>query len=254
MRKLILVGLVVVVALFVFRKTELGSLLRVWWHGGKAHLEASVPLETRIEQLKLTIADVEKRGEALRVRQSKLEVAAEDVKKEVDRLKGTAETREAEVKELISTVEKESAQVGKLATASDAQKRLDRATRDLNSTRSLLRAKKDLLDAKKQIVEASEDQRQKVRQKVTELNTEVARLEVRLVQLRNQQAESAPVDDRETAEAQRLVGLIEKALRESEKLEEIKIRDGQVSTRTDAAAQSREESLKAARKALVGDE
>ena len=47
-KKLITVGLVVLVALFVLRKTELGSLVRVWWHDGQACLESSISPETRI--------------------------------------------------------------------------------------------------------------------------------------------------------------------------------------------------------------
>jgi chromosome segregation ATPase len=257
MRKLILLGLVIVVGLVVLKKTEAGRLVRVWWHGNQAELAAAIPVETRIEQLKLTIADTEKQVRALTNKQSKLEVAHDLVKEEVEAVKTAQGKRAAEMKTLIAALDGEGEKVafdGKTVEAADLQKRLDRATRDYTSGKALLKAKEELLAARRQIVDASEEQRVQVRQKVEDLRVVVAKLEARLASVRAEQAEGTTPLDADLAESQRLVTLIETTLRENEKLQEIKARDGQVSVKPEVVSPSRAASVKAAQQALRAGE
>jgi hypothetical protein len=247
-RKLIVLALVVVVGLVVLKRTELGRLVRVWWHGSQAQLEASIPLETRIEQLKLTIADAEKQLKKLKNKQAKLEVASDLVKEEVDAVKATQTARAAKMKRLIADLD------GKVSEGSDDQKQLDRLTREYTSGKALLRAKEETYAIKKQTADEAAEQRQQLILKIADLNVLVAQMEARLAKLRSEQRENAPADAADVAEAQRLVALIDRTLRESEKEKEIDIREGQVSVKPETTQQSRAESVKAAQQALRNDE
>lgn len=257
MRKLILLGLVVVVTLVVLKRTELGRLVRAWWHGQQADLTASIPVETRIEQLKLTISDAEKQFKTLTSKQSKLEVAADVVKDELTALRTAQEKRAGEMELLITALAGEAEKVafdGKTVEAAELQRRLDRLTYAHTNGKAFVKAKEDLLAARKQIVDASEEQRVQVRQKIDDLRLVVTKLEARLASVRAEQAQTegtSPLDN-DLAEAQRLVALIETKVRENEKLQEIKARDGLISVKPDTTPPTRADSVKAARQALSG--
>lgn len=255
MRKLFLLGLVVVVALVVLKRTELGRLVRVWWHGTQTDIAAAIPVETRIDQLKLTISDAEKQFTALRNKQSKLEVAAEVVKDELKTLTAAQEKRAGAMEALIAALEGEGDKValdGKTYAASELQNRLDRLTRDHTYHATFIESRAALLVERQRLVEASERQRRQALKKIDDLRLLVVKLETRLASLRGTQTAGTSRLDNDLGEAQRLVELVDVALREGEKLEEIKARDGLLSAQPDTTTPTRTESVQAARQALAG--
>jgi len=55
LKKLVIAAIAVVVGLTVVKKTELGSLMGVWWKNAKACARKQVPVETEIERLRYEV-------------------------------------------------------------------------------------------------------------------------------------------------------------------------------------------------------
>ncbi len=253
-RKLIVVGLAVVVGLFVLKKTELGSLLRVWWGDCKSHLEASVSPETRIKQLRQEIHRVEDRLKQAARQQTRLEVSYDNLRKEVEALRSTQSQRQKDMRVMLDALEAATGFVttdGKQVDAADVQSRLDQTTRAYQNAKETLRAREEILAARKQVVDASDERIQQTRQRQQELIVVVEKLEAQLELLRLKQAENrSPVDGNDLAEAERLLGLLQTRMQEEEKFEEVNARYGLTPPRTKPTSPTLEETKNAARQAL----
>jgi len=256
-RKLIVVGLAIAVGMIVLKKTELGSLVRVWWGECRTHLDASVSPETRVKQLRQEIAQSEKRLERAAKEQSRLEVSFEALQREVDALKATQTQREKDMRAMLAALEAETKLVafdGKQVEASELQKRLDQSTRVFKTVRETVKAKEEVLAARKEVVEASDARLAQMKQRQAELVVVVEKLDAQIALLRMRQTDNkSAVKGNDFAEADRLVGLLHNALAEEAKFEEVKARHG-LAGRNEAARPSLEETKRAAREALNGDE
>jgi chromosome segregation ATPase len=258
MKKLILLGMVVVVGLIVLKKTELGSLVRVWVHDGKASLESSISPETRIKQLRNEIARVESRLKKAAVEQTRLEVSYDNLRKEVEALKVTQGQREKDMRAMLNALDADTKLVtfdGKSVDAGDLQTRLDQTTRSYKIDRETLKAREEVLAARKQVVEASDERIQSIRQRQQELVVIVEKVEAQLALLRlKQTANQCAVTGNELGEAERLLDQLNTRLQEEEKLQEVNARYGLTPARKETSRRSLEESKKAALEALDGDE
>lgn len=253
-KKLALLALVVVVGLIILKKTELGSLVRVWWHDGKAHLEASIDPETRIKQLRQELTQVEGRLKKAALEQTRLEVAFGQKQDEVEEMKKKQTQRAGDMTAMLRALEAETKLVtfdGKPIESSELQKRLEQTTRAFTATRDELKVREEILVERKQVVEANDARIQQMIQRQQELTLFVEKLEAKLALLRLKQTENRSIlSGNEMAEAERLLNQLQTRLLEEEKLEEVNTRYGLTPARTEPTRPSLEETKKAARKAL----
>ncbi len=182
LKKLVIAAAAVVVGLVIVKKTDLGSLLHVWWKDAGGWCSRQVPLETRVKQLKLEIGKIDDDIKSAINQSVRIEVEHDKLKADVAGLKAKQEQRAQEMKDLKETLR---------LTSSPAQKdsnTLSSLTRQYNTGKAeLANREKRLADLAEQI-ELADEQITKLKNKKDELLARASKQEsdlVRACALRN---------------------------------------------------------------------
>jgi chromosome segregation ATPase len=225
-RKLLITAVAVVVGLFLVKKTELGSLMNVWWKDARASLERQVPPEVQIKQLKDEIAQIDKDIQKNLGRLAKQEADFEDLEKKVATLRGLQEERKTNIRAMMDKIK----EAGTERVSYNGRKyRPSELTRKLELTVSLYDSKKEqvkgmenLLQSKKRTLEVSRQRIYEIHTQKEELTTLVAKLETQVELLKLKQTESAvQLDDSHLGRCKDLVSRIERRLAEETKLTQL---------------------------------
>jgi chromosome segregation ATPase len=261
-KKVLIAAVAVVVGLFLVKKTELGSLMKVWWKDARAGLERQVPPEVQIKQLNEEIEQIDK---DIQKNLGRLATQAADydvLETKVARLRTLQEERKTEIRELMGKISKE---VGtERITFNNRKYRPSELTRKLDLTVSLFNSKKEqlkglenLLQSKRRTLEVSRQRIDEIFAQKEELKTLVAKLETQVEVLKLKQTESTvQLDDSHLGRCKDLVQKIERRLAEETKLVELKQEYGYDKKPRVFAKETRPTAdvLKEAEKAIQDDE
>jgi len=226
-KKVLVAAVAVVVGLFIVKKTELGSLMNVWWKDARTSLERQVPPEVQIKQLKDEIEQIDKDIQKNLGRLAKQEADYEGLEKQVAALRGRQEERKTDIRAMMGKIR----EAGTERVSFNGRKyRPSELTRKLESTVSLFDSKKEqlkglenLLQSKKRTLEVSRQRIDEIFTQKEELSTLVAKLETQVEVLKLKQTESAvQLDDSHLGRCKDLVSRIERRLAEETKLVELK--------------------------------
>jgi chromosome segregation ATPase len=222
-RKVLVAAVAVVVGLFLVKKTELGSLMHVWWKDARANLERQVPPEVQIKQLKNEIAQIDKDIQKNLGRLAKQEADYEALEKQVATLRGRQEERKTNIRTMIGKLRDEGTQRvsfnGRDYRRSELARKLDSTVSLLESKKEQLKGMENLLQSKKRTLEVSRQRIDEIYNQKEDLTTLVAKLETQVEVLKLKQTESAvQLDDSHLGRCKDLISRIERRLAEEEKL------------------------------------
>jgi peptidoglycan hydrolase CwlO-like protein len=193
LKKLVIACLAVAVGLFVLKRTELGSYVRVWWKNARACASKQVPIETEIERLRDDVARLggETRGHFDAIAEE--EVAIDNLQGDIKHVRANLERQERNIRTMREDLKSDV----QFITYGDTQytrrqvehqlkhdwAAFKRAENELKVKENLLEAKKDALNAAKDKLQAMQDTRDGLAQKLETLEAELR--SVRVAQTRS---------------------------------------------------------------------
>lgn len=259
LKKLLIAAAAVVVGLVIVKKTDLGCLARVWWKDTSSWAAKQVPLETRIKQLKVKVADIDKDIHAARDRLVKLELDKRDSKTQLDGLKTVQEQRKQDMLTLIEALEQNSTRVvfkGQSTSSEVAQIRLDTLKTEFETGKQTQKLKEKSYGVKSEQVELAHQRLTRIKAKKDELASLADQLDAQLENLRMKQLDArVEIPDSKISEAEKLAAYIRAQFDEEEVKTEVNARYNLEPKTTPAkATPSKAETIKAARAVLADDE
>ncbi len=259
-KKLLIAAAAVVVGLVIVKKTDLGSLVQVWWKEAGGWCSRQVAPETRIKQLKLEIGKIDNDIRSATNSLVKQEVAYRELKGDVEGLKTVQANREAEMRALADALEANSTKVvfnNQTYSPDVAQIRLDGLNQAYRVGKQTLKQKEANLRVKTEQLELADQRIKRIQSKKEELTTLVAQLEAQLENLRLKQVDrSIPVNDTQVSKCENLARNLKAMLAEEEIKVEKYARYGLLPSTAEPAKEahtSRAETIKATRAALAAD-
>jgi len=247
-KKLLITGLILLGAVLLLRKTELGSLTGVWWKDVCVSADRSLSPEVRLRQLDQAIDGIDARikGEISRLADLEAAYEEQDLKK-ADALK----TAQGKRKEAIAALARQ-LENGTQAVSTAGAERLDDLVKEYDRKQQELQSLEEVLASKREMLNVRKERIAQMRQQHLDLEKTAAQLSTRLEKARLQQSE-----DRRTGEAaqldrcQELISKVERDLKRMEKEGELLTEFGYRTARpAPKAARPTEEVLKAARRIL----
>lgn len=194
LKKLVIACLAVMVGLFVLKRTELGSYIRVWWKKAGEGVCKQVPIETEIERLR---DDLSRLGNDTRSHFDAIaeeEVAIEKLEKEVKAMHASLERKERNIRTMrddLKTSDAEFITYGDTPyKRRDVEKQLKRDWASYQRSENELKIKEQLLDAKKDSLNAAKEQLQAMQDTRAELAQKLETLEAELRSVRVAQTRS----------------------------------------------------------------
>jgi chromosome segregation ATPase len=211
-RKLFLAAVAVLVALVVIRKTEMGSLLQVWWNDARSDWKKQIKPETRIKQLKLEIAKIDKDLKAAVDQLINRELDRNNLRDQIVALreKVAAHTRRLTgLVQMADEAQKNGSTLvsfeGRELKSGELRNQMARVRLDLQNAQTSLENKEEILKLKDDALAAADEKITKIKNKKAELEKLVTALELQLEQLQLKKVENAVVvDDTHVARAQAL--------------------------------------------------
>jgi chromosome segregation ATPase len=257
LKKLVIAAAAVVVGLVILKKTDLGSLMQVWWKDAMTCVRKQVPPETRIKQLKMEIGKIDEDIKTAVNALVKQEAIFEALKKETGSVKDRLTGLKTDMTALIDVLEKDNTRVsfkGQDFSPEAAQAKLDRFRAEYEVAKENLKVKEQLLRTKTEQLTLADQRISKIKDKKTELTEQVAKLESQLELLRLKQMENRiEVNDSQVSKCEALQEDPRNMLREEEIRAEKYARYGltpATPTTIKENERSRAESIKAAKAAL----
>lgn len=251
-KKLVLALVAILVGIVVYRSS---TLVQVSVNDVTSWVKQQVPPETRIKQLRLEIAKIDKDVEAAVNKVVKVEMARNQLRDDVEGLKAKQKDRRDELKVVLDAVETGAATVTFRNTTyagEEIQDRLDSMRTTFENGKDTLKLKEQVLKSKNEQLETADKQISKIREKKKELLALVEDLELKLEQLRLKQIEnSIQVNDSQVSKAEALArDLKERIAEEDLKAEKLAKYGVGTTTRKEKDRASRVDSIRAAREAL----
>jgi len=180
LKKLVIAAIAVVVGLTVVKKTEVGSLMGVWWKNAKACARKQVPVETEIERLRY---EVDRIGEDSKTYISQIAEQTVAVRNLRDEVKG-AEKNLAQKKDNIRALADDlKASEGDTVKVGDTTYSKSRVKAQLSRDFELFKLSKKQLDSKRKELQAREDRLAAAKQQLSALQDERENLKVELAKL-----------------------------------------------------------------------
>jgi len=258
LKKLVIAAAAVVVGLVILKKTDLGSLMQVWWKDAMTCVRKQVPPETRIKQLKMEIGKIDEDIKTAVNNLVKQEVVYKDLKEQTEGVKGRVAALKTDMTALIDVLEKDNTRVafkGQDFSPEAAQAKLDRLRADFEATKENLKVKENLLRNKSEQLALAEQRISKIKDKKVELTEQVAKLESQLDLLRLKQLDNRiEVNDSQVSKCEALQEDLKKMIMEEEIRAEKYARYGLIPTTPTTTRdndRSKADSIKAAKAALT---
>jgi len=259
LKKLVIAAAAVVVGLVILKRTDLGSLMQVWWKDAVSVAQRQIPPETRIKQLRMEIGKIDNDIKAAVDTLVTHEVAFERLKDNIEGLKARQKQRKNEMTALIDALEQDNTRVsfkGQNLTAAAGQNKLDALRAEFEIDRESLKVKDQLLKNKGDQLDLAVQGINKIKDKKVELTTLVEKLEAQLQLVRIKQLDSKiEVNDSQVSKCEQLSEQLKQMIAEEEKRAD-KYREFGLTTdaptRKTTDQPSRAESIKAAKATLAG--
>jgi chromosome segregation ATPase len=258
-KKLVIAAAAVVVGLVILNKTDLGSLIQVWWKDAVTVVQKQVPPETRIKQLRMEIGKIDNDIKNAVDKLVTHEVAFEKLKDNVEGLKARQKQRKEEMTALIDALEQENSRVsfkGQNLTAEAGQNKLDALRAEFEIGRESLKVKDQLLKNKGDQLDLAVQAINKIKDKKVELTTLVEKLEAQLELVRIKQLDNKiEVNGSQVSKCEQLSEQLKQMISEEEKRADKYAQFGLTTdapTRPTTESRSRAESIKAAKATLAG--
>lgn len=198
-KKLGVTALVIVAALFVLHKLDLDSYLKLAWKKGKADIQQSIPLETKIERLRAEIANL-----APEARKARSAIASEmvEIKKLKDQIAEcniNLEKKQAMLKDLRTELDKGSTFVtigGEKLERAKVESHLARQWESFKTTKEALKTQEDTLKSREEALEVAKAKLDAMQDKKKEMEAKVEKLDLELRKLRLAQTQhNVAIDD-----------------------------------------------------------
>jgi chromosome segregation ATPase len=265
LKKLVIAAAAIVVGLGIVKFTkvgqQIGGVVKVWMHKSGDWCKNQITPETRIEQLELEIADINKDVRTAVSERADLKAKYLKLKDEVDALKAVQEERKKDLLALADVLEQGSANEvsfkGLSYSTRSAQLKLDNLKTAYELGEQTLKAKNNHLDAKAQQLELAQENILLIQKKEGELRNQVEQMKIQLADVRQKQSENnATVNNSQIAKCEQLLEEVKDAIRLERVRAEENARFGLTSPVSTPAREERNlaDSIKAARKAVGADD
>lgn len=224
LKKLLIAAVAVMVGLVVLRKTELGSLMRVWWKKATVCARNKVPIETEIESLREQISQLDRSTKEHFSAYAEEAVAVDNLEANVKTLQAKLEEQERSILTMRKDLKSDTATI----SYGDNTYSRDEVTRQLKHDweqyqRGLvhLKARKEALKARKQALQLTKEQSEAMKEARSELVAQLDQLEAELKTVRLAQTRShTPLDDSDLSQIKDGVSRVRDRIRvEQKKLE-----------------------------------
>jgi len=180
LKKLVIAVIAVVVGLTVVKKTELGSLMGVWWKNAKACARQQVPVETEIERLRY---EVDRIGDDSKAYISQIAEQAVAVKNLRDEVATATANLEKQKKNVMALRDDLAGSEGDTVKVGDVKYRKDRVKSQLSRDFELYKSAEKQLETKRKLLEAREESLATAKQQLAVLQDERENLKVELAKL-----------------------------------------------------------------------
>lgn len=248
---------------FAWRKS---SLVQVWCNDMVTSAKRAVPVETRLSQLDLEVKKI--KNDVRRAVEKKVELQIvlnrlQEESKTLEKLQAGRASDLLEMADLLESMKDDAAHVSyrdRKYTAGGLQDKMDAMRRVYEREASLVKSKNDLIAKKQDQLALAEKEIARIQEEEQRLSSEVASLRLQIEQLRLKKLEKGfEVDDSQVSRANALAREIKDELDRQDLLADELAKHGLAPASpnsVDSAPDrpSREDSIKAARKALRGDE
>jgi hypothetical protein len=197
LKKLVIAAVAVVIGLVVVKKTQLGTLMKVWWRDAVACVDRQVPPETRIKQLQLEIAKIDDSIRSAVDKKIDMMQTCKQLSDDVEALKQKQEARRNDMKALLEGLETVSTRVtfkGESLRPEAAQEKLDSIRAQFENGKVTLKNKEQVLRQKQEQLDVATRKIDKIKDAKMELTALVAKLETELELLRLKQVENGTVE------------------------------------------------------------
>jgi chromosome segregation ATPase len=258
-RKLVIFLVAILAGVILLKKTQVGSLLTVWWNETKAEMEKKVDPETRIKQLKVEISKIDAEIQKYANKQTEQEVDCERFRKQVEAQREKVAKERSTLAAMVDALDSNSNFVtvkGEKLTQEEVQNKLDVQRKAYERDRDSLKNREAMLKTREETIRVSDQRIEAIRTRRDQLKQLVADLELSLEQLKLKQLENAiVVDNSQVSKCEELYNDIQRRLAVESKLPEVYSRYGITTPNAtpEKPEVSREDSLKAAREALKAD-
>jgi len=255
-KKLVIALVAILAGIVVYRYS---TLVQVCVNDCGGWFTRQVPPETRIKQLRLEIARIDRDVDKAINKVVKVEGDRNKLRDDVVALKDKQKERKDELKVLLDAVEAGAATVtfrNSTYAGEELQDRLDNVRKDYENSKETLKLKEQLLKSKNDQLEAADKQIRKITDKKKDLTALVGELELRLEQLRLKQIENGiQVNDSQVNRAEALAQEIKDRIAEEDRKAETYAKYGLLPPqRKEKERASKIDSIRAAREALSEDE
>jgi len=260
LKKLLIAAAAIVVGLVIVKKTDMGSLMQVWWKDAGSWCSRQVPPETRIEQLKIEVSKIDRDIKKAVNQLVGVEVAHDELKKEIEALKDRQAQRKKEMTTLSEGLENGNTRVSlntQSYSADTAQKMLDRFVAEYKTGREALKAKEELLRNKQEQLDLADQRIKGIQGRKAELEELVGKLEAQLELVKLKKTQNRiEVNDSQVSKCDQLAEDIKRMLNEETKRAEKYARYGLVTSTPSVVKEekSKADSIKAARAALAEED
>jgi len=263
LKKLLIAAAAVVVGLLIVKKTDMGSLVQVWWKDALSCCSRQVSPETRIKQLQLEIGKIDNDIRTAANSLIKQEVAYKELKGDVEGLRARMDQTKQDMLALIDALEKDSKRVvfqGHDYSSAVAQIKLEGLQTRYENDKKTLKLKEQNLKVKSEQLELADQRIKKIQTKKEELSTLVVQMEAQLANLRLKQVDNnVTVSDTQVSKCVNLAANLRKMLEEEELKDQTYARYGllpQNNAEQTATAEKRttKETIKAARATLADED
>jgi chromosome segregation ATPase len=220
LKKLVIAAAAVVVGLVILKKTDLGSLVQVWWGDLVSCAKRQVSPETRIKQLEMEVAKIDADRAAAVNKLSQREFAHLQLKEEIDALRTRQEQVKKDLAVLIEALESDNTRVsfkGQSFSAEGAQAELEALQETYKAGKDNLKVKEQLLKAKGDQLELAVRGIRKLNAEKEKLVLEVEKFKAQLELLRRKQMDNRiEIDDTQLSKCKALRDNLKKILVEEE--------------------------------------
>lgn len=259
LKKLVIAAAAVVVGLVILKKTDLGSLMQVWWKDAVSCAQRQVAPETRIKQLKMEIGKIDEDIKTAINGLVKVEIAHDKVKADLASLKSTQEQRAKDMQTLATALKQSSKEVTfneQRLQADIAQNTLRSLTTQFKTGKEQVKEMEERFGVLAEQLQLADEQITKLKNKKDELIAVAGKLESKLARLRIKQLDTGvEVNDTQVNKCERLANMTDEALQEMDKRAEKYARYGLTPTTPTVKVQkNKEDAIKAAEAELAKDQ
>jgi chromosome segregation ATPase len=245
LKKLLIAAAAIVVGLVIVKKTQVGSLVQVWWKDAMTCCSRQISPETRIKQLKLEIGKIDGDIRGAINKLVKVEIEQDRLKADIAGLTAKQDQRARDMKALAVALKTN------VSTGPKDENTLRSLTAQYRAGKEELASREERLAVLTEQLELADEQITKLKNKKEELLALADKMDSELARLHIRELDTGvTVDATQAARAEELANQINETIQERAKRAEKLAKYGLTKTQSARVKQNKADAIKAAEEVL----